>query len=172
MALSHKTHIFCLDDHRSFSEEIRKRFTDTSRYEVSVSYNADDLLRLLNMEKSKRVCKLIIIGLHDSRESYAGTEQLVNEIKKADPETGVLLVVSQERLNDAEKQLRFNIDAFIPRNSSTVLRVHNAVKKHISEHNLKIYRKRRNISFILLVICMVVAIIVLLVARIKFPEYF
>ena len=32
MAKNIKTHIFCYDDHRGFSEDVRKRFTDLSRY--------------------------------------------------------------------------------------------------------------------------------------------
>lgn len=172
MALSPKTHIFCLDDHRTFAEDIRKRFSDVSRYEVTVSYNADDLFRLFNTVKSWKVCKVVIIGLHDSKENYKSTENFIDRLKKSDPGAGILLIASPDKIDDARKALIFNVDALIPRNSNTVLRVHNAVKKHISEHNLRIFRRRRNISIAVLAASLIFALLIFLAARIRFPEYF
>ncbi|HQK71346.1 MAG TPA: hypothetical protein PL101_09570 [Bacteroidales bacterium] len=172
MAASSKTHIFCLDDHRTFAEDLKKRFSDTTRYEVTVSHNEDDLLKLFSGEKSKKVCKIVIIGIHDSKDNYQVTDELISRIRTSNPETGILLVVSPERMEEASKQLRFNVDSFIPRNSNMVLRVHNAVKKHISEHNLKIYRKRRNISLLVFFIFLAFSLVVLFIARFKFPHYF
>ena len=37
MAGALKTYIFCFDDHRNFSEDIKKRFSDTARYIVAVA---------------------------------------------------------------------------------------------------------------------------------------
>lgn len=172
MSISNKTHIFCLDDHRTYSEEIRKRFSDPARYVVSVSSNESDLFSAFTREKSRKTCKVVILGLHDSKENYQGIESFVDRIKKYEPDTGILLVMSPERMNDARKQFRFNIDGFIPRNSNTVLRVHNAVKKHISEHNLRIFRKRRNISLLVLAVFLTVSLLILIFAEIKFPHYF
>jgi len=172
MAASGKTHIFCLDDHRAFGEEIKKRFSDTSKYEVTVSHNEDDFLKLFFAEKSKKVCKVIIIGMHDSRDNYQVTEDLISKIKSTNPETGILLIVNPEKVEEASKKLRFNVDLFIPRNSNMILRVHNAVKKHISGHNLRICRKRRNISLMVLAVFLAVSLIILFIARLKFPHYF
>jgi len=172
MAAAGKTHIFCLDDHRAFGEEIKKRFSDATKYNVTVSHNEDDFLRLFFAEKSKKICKVIIIGIHDSRDNYQITENLISRIKSTNPETGILLVVNPEKMDEAAKKLRFNVDLFVPRNSNMILRVHNAVKKHISEHNLRIYRKRRNISLMVLAVFLAISLIILFIARLKFPEYF
>ncbi len=172
MAASKKTFIFCLDEHRLFAEDIRKRFSDTSRYEVSVLYNESDLFSAFAACKSFKTCKIVIIGLYDNKENYQNAEDFIEKIKKTDPGTGILLIVSPDRIDDARRHFRFNIDGFIPRNSNTVLRVHNAVKKHISEHYLKIFRRRRNISLILFAASVILAVLILIFARIKYPQYF
>ncbi|NMC41456.1 MAG: response regulator transcription factor [Bacteroidales bacterium] len=172
MALKPVTRIICLDDHRNFSDEIRKRFTDASRYEVSVFHNGDDMLRHIPAGKPGSVCSVVIIGLHDTAENRAASEVLVERIKTKDPSAGILLVVSPDKIEEARKELRFNIDGFIPRNSNMVLRVHNAVKKHISEYNLDKYRKRRKISFLVLAAGILIALMILIIARFRFPIYF
>jgi hypothetical protein len=75
-------------------------------------------------------------------------------------------------MEDFKKVVMFNIDAYIPRNANTVLRVHNAVKKLISEHSIAIYRKRRNFSLYVLLAFLVLSAIGILVAFIKLPKYF
>jgi len=173
MRKSHETYIYCLDEYRVFSEDIRKRFSDTARYDVSVFNNADDIIKAFSEQKPGSVCRILIIGVHDSKESYNSCEILIDRIKKTDPKTSILVIVTNpEKTEDARRELRFNIDSFIPRNSSMVLRVHNAVKKHISEHNLAIYRQRRNVSLIVLACGIMLSLILLIIARIKFPLYF
>ncbi len=114
----------------------------------------------------------MIIGLHDTAESRAASEVLVEKIKSNDPSAGILLVVNPDKIEEARKELRFNIDGFIPRNSNMVLRVHNAVKKHISEYNLDKYRRRRRISVMVLAAGLLTALIILIIARFRFPLYF
>ncbi len=172
MAATKKTLIFCLDDYHTFAEDIRKRFSDRSRYEVLVFYNESDLINAFTVKKSLKTCSMVIIGLHDNKENYQNAENFIDTIRKMEPDSGILLIVSPERMDDARKHFRFNIDNFIPRNSNTVLRVHNAVKKHISEHNLRIYRKKRNISLIILAAFLIFSLFVLVFARLKFPHYF
>ncbi|HOU95034.1 MAG TPA: hypothetical protein PLN06_00210 [Bacteroidales bacterium] len=173
MSKIHKTYIYCLDEYRAFSEDIRKRFSDSTRYNVSVFNNAEDIIKAFPDEKPGAGCRILIIGVYDSKESYNTAENLIEKIKKVNPETGILIiVVNPDKTEDARRELRFNIDSFIPRNSSMVLRVHNAVKKLISEHNLVIYRRRRNISLVVLACGLILSLIIFIIARIKFPLYF
>ena len=75
------------------------------------------------------------------------------EIKKIDHRTGLILIGPPDKMEEIKKTVKFNIDAFIPKNANSILRIHNTVKKLISEHSIGIFRKRRNISlYVLLVI--------------------
>ena len=98
------------------------------------------------MKKEHRNCKVVILKINESKEQSLLIENLSMEMKKIDPSAGIILVFPPERSEDIKKTIRFNIEAYIPKNDNAVLRLHNAVKKFISEYNLVIYRKRRNFS--------------------------
>ena len=99
-------------------------------------------------------------------------DQLTMEIKRIDPATGLILLVRPIKMELIRKSVKFNIDAYIPKNSNSILRIHNAVKKLISEHGIGIFRKRSNISIYLLVGILLLSIISILVAWFRLPQYF
>jgi DNA-binding NarL/FixJ family response regulator len=167
-----QTHIYCYDDHRSFFEDVKKRFSDTTRYIVTAVHNKDDLLKNLEERRDRRLCKVVIIGLHESKENFESAEQAIGDIKKIDISTGIILLVPPEKLDDAKKTVRFNVDSYIPRNNNSILRIHNTVKKLISEHSLLIFRKKRNISIYALFMFLVVSAIIVIIARFRFPLFF
>jgi hypothetical protein len=166
------TYIFCLDDHRTFSEDVKKRFSDSSRYIVNISHNRDDLLKNFRQESDHRFCKVAIIGLNDTKENFEMADHLVGEIKKMDISTGILILVPPEKLDDARKTIRINIDSHIPRNANSILRIHNTVKKLISQHSLLIYRKKRTISMYALISFILLSVIFALIAWLRLPMYF
>ena len=86
--------------------------------------------------------------------------------------TGLILLVPAEKMDDLKKVVMFNIDAYIPKNANSVLRIHNAIKKLISEHSMAIYRKRRNFSLYVLLAFLGLSAILVLIAYIKLPKYF
>ena len=51
MAKNIKTHLFCYDDHRGFTEDVRKRFTDTSRYTVISFQTREEFINHLEAGK-------------------------------------------------------------------------------------------------------------------------
>jgi len=75
-------------------------------------------------------------------------------------------------MEDLKKAVRFNIDAYVPRNGNSVLRIHNAVKKLISEQSIIIFRKRRNFSFYVLIGFLILTALLILVTRLRLPKYF
>jgi hypothetical protein len=97
---------------------------------------------------------------------------LTIDIKSIDPRTGLILLGPPDKIDEIRKTVKFNIDAYIPKNANSILRIHNAVKKLISEHNIGIFRKRRNISFYLLIGFLVLAVLLILIAYLKLPQYF
>ena len=172
MAKEIQTYLFCLDDHRGFSEDIRKRFSDISKYVVSVSHNKEDLLRNLTGLSDNKFCKVAIIGLHDSKENFEMADRLIAEIKKIDNRTGIILLAPPDKIEELKKTARMNVDSYVPKNANTILRVHNTVKKLISEHSLINFRRRRTVSTYILLAFIVLSLILGLVAWFRLPMYF
>ncbi len=172
MSKINQTYLFCFDEHRTFFEDVKKRFSDTSKYKVVVFSSREEFLKHLAGEKEHGYCKVAVLVLYEVKENGSLIENLTREIKKTDPETGLILVYPAEIAEEIKKTIIFNIDAYIPRNSNSILRLHNIVKRLISKHNLEIFRKRRNRSVYILIGFLLLCGIVILVAYLKFPEYF
>jgi DNA-binding NarL/FixJ family response regulator len=172
MAKNVKTHLYCYDDHRGFSEDVRKRFTDQSRYTVVSFQTREEFINHLAAEKENNFCKVAILGLHDTKEQFEMIDQLTVEIKKIDPRTGLILLGPPDKMEVIRKTLKFNIDAYIPKNTNSILRIHNTVKKLISEHSIGIFRKKRNISIYILLGFLLLSALLIIAAYFRFPQYF
>jgi DNA-binding NarL/FixJ family response regulator len=166
------TYLICYDDHRNFTEDIRKRFTDTSRYQVESYHNMQEFLDACSIDKGKSACKVAIIGVPEAKEQFEIIDEMTISIKKADPTAGLILLIPPDKVDELKKAVRFNIDAYIPRNANSILRIHNAVKKLISEQSIAIFRKRRNFSFYVLIGFLVLAGLLILIAWLRLPKYF
>jgi len=172
MAGIKRTYLLCYDDHRSFTEDIRKRFSDATRYQVDSFHNVQDFMDNCCREKEKNSCKVAIIGVPDAREQFEMVEGMTMDIKKLDPSTGLILLVPPDKMDDLKKAVRFNIDAYIPRNANSILRIHNAVKKLISEQSIHVFRKRRNFSFYVLLSFLALVALLIFIAWLRLPQYF
>ena len=167
-----KTHIYCYDDHRGFAEDVRKRFSDLSRYTVLSFQTREEFISLLEQEKEHTYCKVAILGLHDTREQIEMIDQLTMEIKRIDHKTGLILLGPPDKMEVIKKTVKFNIDAYIPKNSNSILRIHNAVKKLISEHSIIIFRRKSRVSIYILLGFLLLSAILIAVAYFRLPQYF
>jgi DNA-binding NarL/FixJ family response regulator len=172
MAKATITYLFCLDDHRSFSEDVKKRFSDTSRYIVGVYHNREDFIKHLIKEKEHNFCKVAILGVHDSKENLEMIDHLIIDIKRIDQSTGIIILSPADKIDEVNKAIRFNVDSYVPRNTNTILRIHNTVKKLISEHSLLIFRKKRNFSFYVLITFFIISLLFAIISYFKLPMYF
>ena len=166
------TYLICYDDHRTFTEDVRKRFSDTSRYIVVSFHTKQEFLEHLEKEADNGSCKVTIIGVPDAVEQFEIIDNLTQEVMKTDPRTGIILLIPADKMDELKKTIRFNIDAYIPRNTNSILRIHNTVKKLFSEHNITVYRKKRNVSLLVLLTFLLLVIVLIIVAYFRFPEYF
>jgi DNA-binding NarL/FixJ family response regulator len=172
MAKNIMTHIYCYDDHRAFSEDMKKRFTDPSRYAVHSFQTREEFINHLESEQEYRFCKVAILGLHDTKEQLEMIEQLTLDIKKIDPATGLILLGPPDKMETIRKTMKFNIDAYIPKNANSILRIHNTVKKLISEHSIGIFKKKRNLSIYVLLGFILLSAILILASWFRLPQYF
>jgi len=172
MAKNIKTHLFCYDDYRGFSEDVRKQFTDTARYTVLSFQTRKEFINHLEEEKEHNFCKVAILGLHNTKDQFEMIDKLTMEIKRIDPRTGLILLGPSDKMEEIKKTVKFNIDAYIPKNANSILRIHNTVKKLISEHSIGIFRKRRNFSLYILLTFLLLSALLILIASFKLPEYF
>ena len=166
-----RTHLICYDDFRWFSEDVRGRF-DTSRYTIISFVAIEEFMAYMEHNKVHSYCKVAILGAHDTTEQFELIGRLSNEIKKIDSHIGIILVCTPDKIDEIKKIIPSDIDAYIPKNANAILRLHNAVKKLISEHGINNFRKRRNISFYALIGFLILFIILIIIARFKLPQYF
>jgi len=167
-----RTHIFCYDDHRGFTEDVRRKFTDLSRYTVVSFQTREEFVERIKLEKEHKYCKVAILGIHETREQLEMIEHLTLEIKKIDPLIGLILLGPPDKMELIRKTIKFNIDVYIPKNGNAILRIHNTVKKLISENGITIFRKRSNISIYILAGFLLLAIISIVIAYFRLPQYF
>lgn len=172
MAGTKMTYLICYDDHKSFTEDIKKRFSDTSRYTVKSSHNKQEFIANCTRELEPSSCRVAIIGVPDAREQFEIIEEMTMEVKRIDPKTGLILIVPPDKMEDLKKVVRFNIDAYVPRNVNLVLRIHNAIKKLISEHSIALFRKRRNLALYTLLAFLIISALLILLAWFRLPQYF
>ena len=172
MAKNIRTHLYCYDDHRAFAEDVRRRFTDTKRYTVLSFQTREEFMSRLEEEKINNFCKVAILGIHDSIEQFEMISQLTMDIKSIDQRTGLILIGPPDKMNDIKKAVKFNIDAYIPKNANAILRIHNTVKRLISQHSIGIFKKRRNFSFYMLLVFLLISALFAAIAFIKLPGYF
>ncbi len=168
MASHEKTYLYLLDDHMNLAGEIRKRFSDDTRYLVRSVSSQEDFIELLEKEKENRYCKIALIGVHGAADRLESLEKLSVAVKSIDRKTGLVLIIPGEKLEAVKKAVKFNIDSYIPAGANTILRVHNAVKKIMSEYSLIRLRKRRNFSLLILFLLIIISSIILLGVYMKF----
>jgi hypothetical protein len=99
-------------------------------------------------------------------------DKLTREVKKIDAKTGLILLGPPNSMEAIKKTVKFNIDAYIPKNSNTILRLHNTVKKLISEHSISKLRRKSRISMYILIGFLVLTIGIIIAAHIMVPQYF
>jgi len=169
MSSKGKTHLICYDDFRWFSEDVRGRFDDTSRYNIVSFVAFEEFMAYIERNKVQGYCKVAILGAHDTTEQFELIGRLTAEIKKIDPGIGIILVCTPEKMDEIKKTIPSNVDAYIPKNANSILRLHNAVKKLISEHGIINFRKKRNFSFYTMIGFLILIITLIIIALARLP---
>jgi transcription termination factor Rho len=164
--------LICYDDHRQISEDLRKRFSDPSKYKVECFHSRRDFMRIVEKPAETRSCRIAMIVVPDKSGQTDIIGKMTDRLSRTDPDAGIILIVPAPRMDEIRKVIKFNIDAYIAKNSNAILRIHNEVKKLVSEHNINVFRKRRNLSLYVLAGYIVLTALSVLIAYFRFPGYF
>lgn len=167
-----KTSVYCLEDHKSLSDEIVKRFDDSSRYNVKQASTGNELLKLIRGDTGKNSCQVVIISIHESKEHLDQIDHLTVSIKEISHEIGIILLIQEDKMDEVKMAVRSNIDSYIPKNGNSILRIHNTVKKLISHKNLEINNMRRRKSLYVLLVFILISLLLLIASYFRLPEFF
>ena len=172
MAKNIKTCLLCYDEYKGFTEDIRKQFPDENRYYIISIQTREEFINNIKTERDHKLCKVAILGVHDTREHIDVIDKLIRETRRIDPKTGLILICPADKIEEIKKTIKSDIDGFIPNNSNSILRIHNMVKKLISKHNIRIFRKKRNLSLYILLFFIFLAILFGIISYFLLPQYF
>jgi hypothetical protein len=166
------TYLFCLDEKKSYSVEVRRRFNDATRYEVLVSQSRHELLNLVKQYRQARGLKVALLPFADTSDQNEPVKTIAAEIEMVVPDIVIILLVSGEVPEELVAKSGINAYSWVPATNNSVLRIHNSVKKLISEENLtrKIKRKKRVLG--VLMASVIAVLLLLLYSRFRFPQYF
>jgi hypothetical protein len=167
-----RTYIFCHDDPRGFTDEVRKFFSEADKCRVISFQTSEELMGLIEKNKERKFSRITIIGVHDTQDHFQTIDKLTIEIKKIDTFNELVLICPPEKMNEIKKSVRFNIGAFIPKNSNSTIRLQNTLKKLISARNVVILRNRRNRSLYLLFAFLFASALTLVILYFLLPWYF
>ncbi len=172
MSRTKTAQLICFDDHRTITEDMRKRFSDPAKYKVESFHNRQNFISTLKKLADSKSCKVAVIVVSDGSDQIAETGKMTDEISKINPDTGIILIVPSGKMEEVKKSIKYNIDAYITRNTNAILRIHNEVKKLVSEYNINIYRMRRNLSLYILCAFLIITVLILVIAFLRLPMYF
>lgn len=172
MARTNQLHLICYDEHRTYPEEMKKRFADPDKYRISLVVSQKELLKQFEADTDKSKAKVAVMVLSELNEIHENIESVARDIKRSSPCAGVMLVCPGEKIEGLRKISSLSFDDIIPKNDNSVLRLHNAVKKYVSAKNLDRMKKHRNISLIVLLAFIFLAALGIIIARVRYPVYF
>jgi hypothetical protein len=166
------TYLFCLDDKRSYSVEVKRRFNDADRYMVYVSQSRHELLNLVKEHLPRPGNKVAILPYYNTPDQSEPLKTLAADIQNVSPDLTIVLLVHGE--SPEESVLKSGIVAYswVPASNNSILRIHNSVKKLISEKSLEIRTRRKNIALKVLIAILILSGLVVIFAMYRFPDYF
>ncbi len=172
MAASKITQLICYDDHRNFTGDLKKKFSDETRYLVTSIHNTEQYIDYCEQIAKNNFCVIAIIGFTESVDKITFLNEFLEKVNNVMPDGGTILLVQSGNLQEVKDGISQSVDAVIPINNNTVLRIHNAVKRFISEYNIVIFKRRRNRALTAVMVFMAFMIAALFFFLFRYPVYF
>ncbi|MBM3420646.1 MAG: hypothetical protein FJY11_05870 [Bacteroidetes bacterium] len=166
------TYIFCHDEKRNFSVEVRRRFNDAGRYEVIVSTGRHELLNMVKERRAGRLLKVALLPMAGTPDQNDNIRLLAEELRTISPDIQIILLVGGESPEELVIKSGIRPYSWVPLSNNSVLRIHNSVKKLISEETLTRKSRRLKIAFRFMLAFAAASFMLVLYARLRFPQYF
>ena len=166
------TYLFCLDEKRNYSVEVKRRFNDTSRYGVLTSQSRHEFLNLVKEHRLSGALKVALLPYADTHDQNEPVKTIAADIRDVSPDIVIVLLVSGDSPEELMVKSGINPYAWVPATNNSVLRIHNLVKKLISEKNLTRKTKRMRWVLRLLIFFLIAGAGLILYCRFRFPQYF
>jgi hypothetical protein len=131
-----------------------------------------ELMGSFSREAGHAFCRVAVLSLYDDAGQGIIAEEAFRELSELDRDAGLVIIYPESRGEEVRKMKGINPDAFIPRNNNSILRLHNFVKKVMSERNLEISRKRRNLSIFVLLGFLALSAAIFLITRLMAQALF
>ncbi len=172
MVDSEFTYLFCLDDKRSYSVEVKRRFNDASRYMVFVSQSRNELLNLVKEYIPRKGYKIAILPYYNLPDMSEPVQALAKEIQRISQGLSIVLLVHGDSPEETVQKSGIEAYSWVPASNNSILRIHNSVKKLISEKSLEVRTRRRKFAFRLFLAVLLVSLFGVVAAYLRFPQYF
>jgi hypothetical protein len=172
MVDSEFTYLFCLDDKRSYSVEVKRRFNDASRYMVFVSQSRNELLNLVKEYIPRIGYKIAILPYYNLPEFSEPVQALAKEIQRISQGLSIVLLVHGDSPEESVQKSGIEAYSWVPASNNSILRIHNSVKKLISEKSLEVRTRRRKFALWLFIAVLMISLIGIVAAYLRFPQYF
>lgn len=166
------TYLFCLDEKKSYFSEVNRRFNDADRYEVLTSHGRHEFLNMIRQYRQNRGFKVAILPFANTSDQYQPVKTIAAGIKTLIPDVVIILLVSGDAPEELVAKSGIEPYSWVPATNNSVLRIHNSVKKYISEENLSHKIKRKRKAFRVFVASVVLALLFLLFSMLRYPSFF
>lgn len=166
------TYLFCLDEKKNYSVEVNRRFDDGTRYEVLVSQSRHEFLNIVKQHRSGSSTKVALLPFADTHDQNDPVKTIAADIRAVSPDIIIILLVSGESPDELVLKSGINPYAWVPATNNSVLRIHNVVKKLISEKTLTLKTTRIRRVGRILVGLIIAALLFLVYSVFRFPQYF
>lgn len=166
------TNIICFDEYNNFVEKVITKFSDTEKYKLATFHNKQTFVDYCEKMNESEQCNVAIIGCFEQDEAMKNSVSVVEAVKAVNPKIGVVAVVPPEKMDLCIKRITSGVDDFIPQNNNAVTRVHNSVKKIISQYNVAVLEKYRNRTILAAALFVLLMIFAAFVLHLSYPQFF
>ena len=150
----------------------KRRFNDSTRYEVLASQSRHEFLNMVKQYRSGSSTKVALLPFADTHDQNDPVKTIATEIQAVSEDIIIILLVSGDSPDELVAKSGINPYAWVTATNNSVLRIHNVVKKLISEKNLTMKTKRIRRTGRILVGVIIAALLFLVYSIFRFPQYF
>lgn len=155
MALTDKRYVFLVDDEPIQNEMLKDFLSERYTYELKVFETGEDALANMSLNP-----EIVVLDFHLNahlKDAKNGVDVL-KEIKDKYPETQVIMLSGQDKLDVAVDTMRYGAFDYIVKGESAFSRIENVINNASEIHKLKVINEgyKRTITLLTIVIGLII----------------